>query len=170
MTNKSRITTGFYDSWSPVQKGKFAAMKVRAPAIMARLKKGLTLDIGCGNGYFEREFGGDFIGVDTDEKMLRGSVVVFPRILGDGRRRPFADYSFDAVVSVDTMHLVAGNDFVRVLKPGGIALLATFFNDNNYEERKAMLVDKLDGFTILDEFTINGREKKYVVAAEKPTF
>ena len=165
------MTTDFYGSWTAVQKEKFAQIKRRLqPEMLEKIKKGTVLDVGCGNGLLQKEFDGHFVGVDVDEKMLAKSVSIFPCVIGDGSSLPFADYSFDAVISVDAMHLIKGRDFARVLKPGGIVLMAIFFNDSNYEERKQMLMDKLKGMKIIDEFTVNTKEKEYVVVAEKSGF
>ena len=100
-------------------------------------------------------------------EMLRNQVSIFPRVLADGSNLPFKINCFDSIISIDAMHLVHGSDFQRVLKPGGFALMSIFFNEQNYEERKGMLLQKLGGMEIAGEFEIQGKEKEYVVVAVK---
>jgi ubiquinone/menaquinone biosynthesis C-methylase UbiE len=89
------------------------------------------------------------------------------KIIADGSALPFPDNSFDAVICLDTIHLIKSNDFKRVLKPAGFALLSIFFNKQNLEERKAMLKSKLSDFKILKELIIEEKESEYVVLARK---
>lgn len=162
------FSPGIYKSWQRVQKEKFLDMKKRLGFLAGELfHKKLILDIGCGFGYFEREFRGNFIGVDNNLHMLRGHVAVFPRILAAAEHLPFREGSFDTIVSTDTMHTVRSSDFLRVMKPGGYAIFTMFFNDENYEERKNMLLEKLKGMTLVKEFDVYGKEKEYVVVARK---
>jgi SAM-dependent methyltransferase len=165
------ITTDIYGSWQKLQEEKFGKMKKRIDGeLWRKLFRGVMLDLGCGNGYLQKEVDARFIGLDNDRDMLVKSVSVFPRVLGDGNRLPFADYSFDSIISVDTMHLIESRDFKRVLRPGGMVLFSIFFNDSNYSDRRKMLLDKLGDFVVLDEFVLDTKEKEYVVIAAKPTF
>ncbi|MEK6888092.1 MAG: class I SAM-dependent methyltransferase [Candidatus Aenigmatarchaeota archaeon] len=162
------MSTNIYSSWRSLQKEKFVEMKRHLGGTMNEIfQRKLVLDIGCGFGYFEKSFKGNFVGLDNDPAMLRGNVAIFPRVLGDGDKLPFKDETFGTVISIDTVHLLAGNDFFRVLKPGGTALLSVFFNDDNYQDRRAMLLKKVKNMEIVREFDILGREKEFVVLARK---
>ena len=115
----------------------------------------------------EREFKGSFIGVDKDISMLKNTVKVFPKVLADAKDLPFKSDSFDVVISIDTMHTVEGIDFHRVLRKDGIILLSLFFNDENYLDKRKMLLEKVKGMKVLKEFELSGREKEYVIVAVK---
>ncbi len=165
------ITTDIYGSWQRLQEEKIGKMRKRIDKeLWRKLFSGVMLDLGCGNGYLQKEVESKFIGIDNDRDMLAKSASIFPRVLGDGNRLPFADYSFDSIISIDTMHLIESGDFTRVLRPGGLVLFSIFFNDENYEKRRKMLLDKLKDFVLLDEFVLDTKEKEYVVIAAKPTF
>ncbi len=148
-----------YQSWEGLQRQKYEGI---FSVIDKGFLSGLMLDIGSGNGYLEKflaDVDVKLVGLDIDKDAK-------PEVIGDGNVLPFRSECFDAVVSIDTMHLIKGNDFSRVLKRNGIVLLATFFNDSNYEERKNMLKEKLDGFDIIHEFEIRGRENEFVIVAK----
>lgn len=162
------FSSGIYKSWQAIQKQKFIDIKKRLGPLSGDLfHNKLILDIGCGFGYFEREFKGNFIGIDNNLEMLRGHVAVFPRVLAAAERLPFRSSSFDTVVSTDTMHAVQNDDFLRVLKPGGYVLFSIFFNDENYAERKQAMLEKLASMTPVKEFDIHGKEKEYAIVARK---
>lgn len=162
------LSKNIYQSWHGLQKQKFVEMKKHLGSTVDEIFRGkLVLDIGCGFGYFEKSFKGKFVGLDNDITMLRGNVAIFPRVLGDGDKLPFKNETFDTVISIDTMHLLKNDDFLRVLKQGGSALLSVFFNNDNYTERRDMLLSKVKGMKVVKEFDIMGREKEFVVVARK---
>jgi SAM-dependent methyltransferase len=162
------FSPGIYGSWQKIQREKFVEIKKRLGAVASEMFRGkLVLDIGCGFGYLEKNFVGEFIGIDIDVTMLRSKVADFPRVLGNGNLLPFTDGSFDSVVCIDTVHLLEGNDFLRVVKPGGLVMLSIFYNDRSYMDRKKCILDKLSSMEIMAEFEIPGREKEYVVVAKK---
>ncbi len=162
------FSSGIYASWQKVQKEKFRQAKKHLGPLMDDIfENKIVLDVGCGSGYLEGKFKGNFIGIDRELSMLKNSVAMFQKVLADAKDLPFLEESFDTVVSIDTMHTVEGTDFQRVLKEGGIALLSIFFNDENYPERKEMLLKKIGSMKILHEFELTGREKEYVVIARK---
>ena len=166
-----KFFTGVYESWQKTQQEKFRKIKNRLSkeTFSQIFSVERVLDIGCGNGYLEKEYKKTkIIGVDIDLKMLSKNVCLFPRVLGSAEVLPFKKWSFDSIVSIDTMHLVHNKDFLRVLKPGGFVLFSMFFNEN-YEDRRKMLLDKLCQLKILEEFVLDSREKEYVVVAIKPT-
>lgn len=92
-----------------------------------------VLDIACGTGYglellstvVRRAFG-----VDADSDALKEAVAHGPVLGADGGTLPFADATFDAVTSFETLeHLHRREEFLaeiaRVLKPGGTLVLST---------------------------------------------
>ena len=78
---------------------------------------------------------------------------------------PFKDNSFDIAFLFDVIHLVDA-DF-NCLKAGGLAVVSVFYNDDNYREKREQLQRKLSEFEILNEFSLNTREKEFVVVARK---
>ncbi|MFJ5773048.1 class I SAM-dependent methyltransferase [Streptomyces sp. NPDC093094] len=92
------------------------------------------LDVACGTGIVTRRLaaarpGTRVTGVDLAVAMARMASARLPgRVLvGDSRRLPFPDASFDAVVSVWLLHLLDDADVrgvvaecARVLRPGGV--------------------------------------------------
>lgn len=109
--------------------------RVRAENVLALVKKNKkTLDVGCGEGVFTRELalrGFDVTGVDVDvdaiaaaehnKKLLQ---VEYQTRVGDAAHLPFADGSFEQVISTDVIEHVAEpitalREIRRVLKPGG---------------------------------------------------
>ena len=154
------MSTNIYSSWQSIKR--------HLGSTVDEIFRGkLVLDIGCGFGYFEKSFNGKFVGLDNDLAMLRGNVAIFPRVLGDGDNLPFKAEAFDTVISIDTMHLLKNDDFSRVLKQGGTALLSVFFNNDNYLDRRDMLLKKVKNMKIIKEFDILGREREFVVVAVK---
>ncbi|TWD79779.1 pimeloyl-CoA biosynthesis protein BioC [Kribbella amoyensis] len=94
----------------------------------------LTLDLGCGNGnYFDivRGTGRRVIGLDRSADQLRiardrrlGRTDPVPLVEGDSARLPFADASFDDVltlwISTDLDDILGTlREIARLLKPGG---------------------------------------------------
>ena len=162
------FSADIYKSWQGTQKQKFEGIRKHlGPLEKEIFHKKIILDIGCGNGYLEKFFKGNFVGLDKSMEMLARPEAIFPRVLGNGDALPFKDGCFDAIVAIDSMHLIRKNDFVRVLKNDGLALMSVFHNEKNYHDRKENLLSRLEGMTILDEFEITGRENEYVVIAVK---
>lgn len=91
------------------------------------------LDVACGTGLVTRSLAGAGLrvtGVDAAHNMARMASGRLPGaiVLGDSRRLPFPDSSFDAVCTVWLLHLLSGADeaaavvteCARVLRPGGV--------------------------------------------------
>ncbi len=152
-----------YRSWKAIQLKKYEKIIKMLP----QLKNKKILDLGIGPGYFEeflksKGISADILGIDPSKEKALGK-----KVIADGSALPFTNNSFDAVICLDTIHLIKNDDFARVLKPSGLALFSIFFNKQNLEERKAMLKSKLSDFKILKELIIEEKESEYVVLARK---
>lgn len=99
---------------------------------------GTTLDVGCGTLLLEErlvEPGRTFVGVDLSREMIMvgrvkklGNVGLV--VNGDADSLPFADASFDSVISCYVAKYVTASKFAhelgRVTKPGGVVALYDF--------------------------------------------
>lgn len=153
-----------YGGWKEMQEDKYCKIfDILGNEFLCNVMGKRSLDIGCGPGFFS-----EFAKLRGAKARIYGiDILTGGCMTADGDMLPFKKEAFDFVICVDTMHLLKGDDFRRVLKKRGFALLATFFNDLNFYERRKMLLDKLRGFEILTEFEIRGRESEYVVLARK---
>jgi ubiquinone/menaquinone biosynthesis C-methylase UbiE len=92
------------------------------------------LDAGCGSGhalltYIRRGFDG--VGLDAAAGMVERARALDPTLdvrLGDVEQLPFADESFDHLLSIEVIRYLADprralREFRRVLRPGGLALV-----------------------------------------------
>jgi SAM-dependent methyltransferase len=167
------FTPQVYDAWDSIQQEKYEEiLKTMGKDFFNSILKKRVLDIGSGSSYFERflvskEFNvSNVVSLDIRKDFMK-KVDTEELVIGDGNKLPFKKESFDAIVSIDTMHLIKDKDFSRVLKKGGIVLFTVFFNDSVYEERKNMIKNMLDGFEIMFEFEFHKKEKEYVIIATK---
>ena len=106
-----------------------------------------VLDIACGEGYgsyLMKKWGAKTVqGVDIDQATIDKATDMFREeglqyLCHTAEELPFNDYSFDVIVSFETIeHLDSADKFLheikRVLKPGGIVLLSCP-NDYYYYE------------------------------------
>lgn len=107
--------------------------------------RGRILDVGCGPGYFLnliKDKGWSIFGIDLSEQMLyrlkeRNSAASV--CIADAKRLPFADNSFDGILSIETIRYFQKRYFLldeiyRVLKPGGSLFItaAPLFSLNFY--------------------------------------
>jgi SAM-dependent methyltransferase len=103
-----------------IRKGLYDAVRKVAPTITGRV-----MDFGCGSKPYAGLFrqASEYIGVDVEvsgHQHHDSNVDVYY----DGKRLPFADHSFDAVVSFEVFeHVFNLSDILaeirRVIKPGG---------------------------------------------------
>jgi SAM-dependent methyltransferase len=104
----------------------------------ARVTRGSrVLDVGTGVGHLAAACaaaGGDVVGVDIAEAMVRLARVAHPEVAfgrGDAEALPFNDSTFDAVLAnFAILHVgrpsAAASEFARVLAPGGRVVLTTW--------------------------------------------
>lgn len=93
-------------------------------------RRGRVLDLGCGGGWALYSHVGPVVGVDLSHSSLRNAARLYQgAVLADLSALPFADGSFDLVVSTDVLgHVsIADKDVVlaevrRVLRPGGCTM------------------------------------------------
>jgi len=163
-----RLSPSVYGSWKETQLKKYEKIL----AILPDLVNKKILDIGFGSGYFEeflksKGIKANIIGLDPSKEMLNQRKISLPVIIADGNELPFPDNCFDMIICLDTIHLIKSNDFSRILKPYGLALLSIFFNKQSYEEKRNSLIEKLRDFEILRELRIEEKENELVILAKK---
>lgn len=111
---------------NPFYLGRHALADTIRP--IAATMSGTVLDIGCGTKPYRRYFSvKTYIGIEIDDREL--SLHVAPDQLYDGQTLPFADATFDNVVSFQVLeHVFDPDRFMseafRVLKPDGRLLLS----------------------------------------------
>jgi SAM-dependent methyltransferase len=112
---------GFRPQWAR----HAATYRLAAPL----LPPGRVLDLGCGIGHsYERLAPRESVGVDLEPSALEGQRR--ETVAADMRALPFADGDFASVLSVHSIEHVPDPgrvlaEVVRVLEPGGVAVLAT---------------------------------------------
>jgi ubiquinone/menaquinone biosynthesis C-methylase UbiE len=114
-----------------------------------------VLDIGCGNGLYlaeleRRAHEGELCGMDLSAGMLDAarSRSQAALVVGDAQALPFAGRAFDRVLAMHMLYHVPDRDLavseiVRVLRPGGTALVLT--NSTRHLEELNALLDTTDG-------------------------
>ncbi len=131
-----------YGSWDDIQKDKYRAVS----SILAGFS-GLVLD--AGSGKFCHPLPGKVIRTD----VIGGDVI------SDASRLPFRDSVFDAVVSIDAAHLFGTSDLLRVLKNGGILVIALPENIwKRFEEPEARRIA---------EYSLDTREREIIIVYRK---
>ena len=88
--------------------------------------RGLTLEIGCGEGRIVREMaarGHRVVGLDASASLVRAARAEDPAsayVCGDGTRLPFVDGAFDAVIAYNALQTMsASGDMARAVREAG---------------------------------------------------
>jgi SAM-dependent methyltransferase len=109
----------------------------RTSFVLEHCPRGQVLDVGCGTGLLATRLAGagyEVTGIDPSEGMLdvlRARTPEVDGVRGSGTALPFADDTFDLVLSVAVMHHIADpgevrralREMVRVAKPSGRILV-----------------------------------------------
>ncbi len=129
-----------YDRWFETPVGRLVReYENRVILELARPGRGeRVLDVGCGTGVFTRDLlaaGSRVTGCELSFPMLRRAAekaagAAFHPVLGDMRRLPFANGSFDRTISVTAIEFLddareAVAEFFRVTRPGGLVFVAS---------------------------------------------
>lgn len=127
-THKSAASHAVLDDESRRRKARKITAILDGHADLARAE---LLDLGTGSGHIADEFAKQskrVVSVDvTDERQVKGS---YEFLVVDSAVLPFPDASFDVVVSNHVVEHIADqkthlHELMRVLRPGGVAYLAT---------------------------------------------
>lgn len=100
--------------------------------------QGRVLDVGCGQKPYRMLVpASEYLGVDIDSEVTRRLGIA--DLFYDGHKLPFADATFDAVLCSQVLeHVFTPDEFLReirrVLRPGGVLLLATPFAWDEHEQ------------------------------------
>lgn len=153
VTIDNRYYDDIGDAWWQTREGPVAGLHAMNPARAGYFEKALSrgreslqgmhvLDVGCGGGILAEELarrGADVTGIDMSVSSLaaanRHASAMSPRLAVryaacDALALPFADASFDAIVSSDFLEHVPDlgrcvREMARVLRPGGVLAFDT---------------------------------------------
>ncbi len=126
----------------------------------------VVLDLGCGTGRFAQlaHKGWRITGLDLAFGMCRAAQARVPAVVNaNAESLPFADRSFDAVISSLALQWSnAPPNFIgesaRVLKPGGVVLLSTFGPATLCELKQSFA--KVDAWPHVNDFLAQNELKK----------
>ena len=140
-----------YDAWYQTRKGALVdALETECAFSLFQPTAGMrVLDAGCGTGNFSLKMaalGATVEGVDLSEPMIgyakeKAQASSYADQLhfqvGDLYDLPFADESFDAVLSMAAFEFIhedrrALEEFMRVVKPGGRVLIGTITGNSDW--------------------------------------
>lgn len=162
-------TAGIYDRrYEEIQRAKYRVVLKNLPPRPKRV-----LDLGCGTGMFLGELSkaSDFVvGVDASMKMLRVANVRRGKaalVLADADQLPFADESFDVVVSVTLLQNMPDpattvKEVARVLKKNGTAILTVMKRKHSREELEGWV--RRAGMNPVSSGEIEGSEDVFCAA------
>lgn len=148
--------SSFYDT-DVAQRFIYRPAQDRVVAILREHQVHAVVDVGCGTGIMAdriaRELGADVTGCDLSEGMLeqakaRNADVDWRQ--ADAAHLPLADASVDAVTSTASFHWfpdqsAAVREFARVLRPGGLVIIALPTLGGPIGSRVVLALSKLAG-------------------------
>jgi SAM-dependent methyltransferase len=127
--------------WVDLQYSLIVAQVAKA----APRARGRLLDVGCGDKPYEgifRPFVSEYIGIEHEGVFPNTNAAAAdrqPDLYYDGKRLPFADRSFDTVISIQVLEHTPRpqpllNEMARVLRADGILILSAPFSGRLHEE------------------------------------
>jgi ubiquinone/menaquinone biosynthesis C-methylase UbiE len=162
-------TAGFYDRrYKEIQCAKYRTIMKNLPDGRKRI-----LDLGCGTGMFLNELSTRakfVVGVDASLEMLklaRGRVRKARLVQADADSLPFADRSFDFVVSITLLQNMPDpaatvREVARILRPSGVAVLTVLKRKYSREELEKWV--KHAGMKLVGSGEIEGSEDVFCIA------
>lgn len=122
--------------------GRWVSVAKRIKKIYKLKKKAKILDIGCAKGFLVKDLidlGFDAYGLDISEYAIKNSHEdVVGRIhLGNAKKLPFADNTFDFVISLNTLHNLEKKDCKVALKEiVRVSKKKSFIQVDSYRDKK----------------------------------
>ena len=127
---QDKNVVGFYQKWADDYDNQMLEVDYVAPTVIAQLlcehvsdKSAEILDVGCGKGFLLFELlkilpGLKVTGLDISEYAINNSKAEVKPFLqiGDAKKLPFKDNSFDLVISINTIHNLYCFDMLNSLK------------------------------------------------------
>lgn len=145
----------------------------KASNLIPSSKDSIVLDLGCGNGVSTSRIKAKLaVGVDLSVRQLVKSKRKHPKshfVVGDARKLPFKDKTFDLVVAINMLHHVDDPEAVlgecfRVLKAGGRLLTVdpNLYNPVGYIGRGLYRLLKLKKiFPTFPQFALGEEEYQF---------
>lgn len=122
--------------------GRWVSVAKRIKKIYKLKKNAKILDIGCAKGFLVKDLidlGFDAYGLDISEYAIKNSHEnVVGRIhLGNAKKLPFADNTFDFVISLNTLHNLEKKDCKVALKEiVRVSKKKSFIQVDSYRDKK----------------------------------
>ena len=128
--------------------GRWVSVAKRIKKIYKLKKNAKILDIGCAKGFLVKDLidlGFDAYGLDISEYAIKNSHEdVVGRIhLGNAKKLPFADNTFDFVISLNTLHNLEKKDCKVALKEIVRVSKKSFIQVDSYRDKKEKNIFRL---------------------------
>jgi len=167
LRERRHSTARFFDEiawdWTRLSREMLGDFDLSEVIVQRAGKGGTVVDLGCGPGLLLERLAGtaeQVIGVDNSSRMLEAAAKRLPDSpgvslrIGDLEHLPLRDAEVDAaVMSLVLHHLAAPQDGIvemgRVIRPGGLAVLADFLPHAN-ETLRTRYGDRWLGFALDD--------------------